>query len=186
MPRAAFAPEGTLAGTALDPAKPLDVDMHELAGTPPLVADGLLEPDPAEPPHTLACEDRGDGRERHPDRVGDLRGAEAQATKSHDHLDPLPRGAVGDTPGRRRAIVEAALALEPVAAYPLACATLADAGSRGRRPHRPPFAHHPHRQTAAPVPTEGGVTVKPHPDLLLGAECLAAPASKEARMNQRA
>jgi hypothetical protein len=36
------------------------------------------------------------------------------------------------------------------------------------------------------MPTEGGVTVQLHPDLLLGAECLAAPASKEARMNQRA
>jgi hypothetical protein len=68
-----------LAGTALDAAEPLDVDVHELARARALVAERPLEPDPAEPAQAEAAQDAGDGRERHLERVGDLGGGEAQA-----------------------------------------------------------------------------------------------------------
>jgi hypothetical protein len=50
----------------------------------------------------------------HHQRVGDLRAREAQPTQCGDRLDPPLVGAVGDRPGRRRAIVESALALGEV------------------------------------------------------------------------
>ena len=43
-----------LAGAALDPAELLDIEMDELARPGALVADRLLEPDPAEPAHPAA------------------------------------------------------------------------------------------------------------------------------------
>jgi hypothetical protein len=54
-----------LAGATLDPAKLLDVDVDELAGSSPLVADRMLEPEPAEPADSVALEHDRDGRERH-------------------------------------------------------------------------------------------------------------------------
>src|SRR5215207_1460810 len=66
---AALAQEGPLAGAALDPPEPLDVDMHELARPRALVPERLLEPEPAEPPMATPAQDPGDGRERHPERL---------------------------------------------------------------------------------------------------------------------
>jgi len=98
-----------LAGAALDPAEPLDVDVHELAGARALVADRLLEPDPTEPAQPQAAQDARDGRERHPQRLGDLGRGEAQPAQCHDQIDPLLRRAVRDPPRRRRAINESRL-----------------------------------------------------------------------------
>src|SRR5439155_12159621 len=50
------------AGAVLDPTQPLDVDVDELARPQLLVADRLLEPDPAELAHPGAGEDRRHGR----------------------------------------------------------------------------------------------------------------------------
>ena len=44
-------PRDAFAGAAFDPAELLDVDVDELARPRALVADGLLEPEPAEPAH---------------------------------------------------------------------------------------------------------------------------------------
>src|SRR5204862_4863909 len=87
----------------------------------------------------------------------------------------------------RGAVAQAALALEPIPAHPLARAADADPRSRGRRRQPPTLDDHPLGQPPPTTPTERRVTVKPHPDLLLGAESAwQPPASKEARMDQRA
>src|SRR5439155_11045337 len=94
---------------------------------------------------------------------------------------------IGDSPRTRGAVEQAALALEPVPARPLARAADADTGGLGRRLQRPTLDDHPLGQPPAATPTERRVTVKLHPDLLLGAESAWQPsASKEARMDQPA
>src|SRR5215204_3897144 len=70
-----------LASAALVPAELLDVDMHELARATALVADGLLETDPAEPAHPASVQDRRDGRERHRQQLGDLGRGHPQAAQ---------------------------------------------------------------------------------------------------------
>jgi hypothetical protein len=152
-----------LAGTALDPPQPLDVDVDELAGARALVADRLLEPDPAEPAQAEAAEDARDCRERHLQRLGDLGRRETQRPQCHDHLDSLLRRPVRNLPWRRRAIDESRLALAAVAAHPLASAAHADAGGLRRRLQRPSLDHDPFRQPTPAVPAEGGVTVQLHP-----------------------
>jgi transposase InsO family protein len=59
-------------GAALDPAELLDVDVHELTRSRPLIPLRLLEPDPAEPSQPCTLQDRRDGRQRHRKRLGDL------------------------------------------------------------------------------------------------------------------
>src|SRR5581483_4668667 len=75
---AALRLERALARPAFNPAEPLDVDVDELARSGALVADRLLEPEPAELAHPGPGQDPGHGRERHPQRFRDLRGGEAQ------------------------------------------------------------------------------------------------------------
>jgi len=74
----AHAAADTLAGAALDPAKPFDVDVDELARTLAFIADRLLEPDPAQPAQPEPRQDPRDSRERHPERLRDLCRGEAQ------------------------------------------------------------------------------------------------------------
>jgi len=182
-----LASEGSLAGAALDPAEPLDVDVDELARPRALVAERLLEPEPAESAQAAARQDPGNGRGRHPEQLGDFGTGEAQPTHGDDQPDPLLRRAIGDSFRARGAVAQAALALEPIPAHPLARAADADPRSRGRRRQRPTLDDHPLGQPPPTTPTERRVTVKPHPDLLLGAESAwQPPASKEARMDQRA
>ena len=52
-----LASEGSLAGAALDPADPLDVDVDELARLCVLVADRLLEPDSAQTAQSRSLQD---------------------------------------------------------------------------------------------------------------------------------
>lgn len=99
--------EDALAGSALDPTKPLDIDVDELARPRALVTDRLLEPDPAQPSHAPAREHRGNGRGRHRQCLRDLRGRKTQAAQSHDHVDSFRRSAISDPPRRRRTIVKA-------------------------------------------------------------------------------
>ena len=60
----ALASEGPLAGAALDPAEPLDVDVDELARSRALVTERLLEPEPTESAQAASRQDPGDGRDR--------------------------------------------------------------------------------------------------------------------------
>ena len=102
LPRVADAP----AGAAFDPSELLDVDVDELARPRALVADGLLEPEPAELAHADPGQDPGDRRECHPERLSDLGGSKTQPPQLRDRLDPIHGGAVGDMLRRRRAIVK--------------------------------------------------------------------------------
>jgi hypothetical protein len=65
-----------------DPAELLDVDVDQLAGPVALVALWRLDPDPAELAHPDPGEDARDGRERHPERLCDLRAREAQPPRA--------------------------------------------------------------------------------------------------------
>src|SRR5438876_3705892 len=159
----AQAARDAFAGTALDPPQPLDVDVSELARARALVADRPFEPDPAESAEAEAAQDAGDGRERHLERVGDLGGGETQAAQGDDRLHPLSGRAVRDVPRCRGTIDESRLALQAVAAYPLASAAHADAGGLGRSPQRPSLDDNPFGQLAPATPAECRVTVELHP-----------------------
>src|SRR5207253_2369401 len=134
---AALAVKRAFAGAALDPGEPFDVDVDELARPGVLVADRLLEPEPAEPSQADPGQDPRDGRERHPERLRDLCCGEAQPAKLDDHLDPVGRCAVGDPLRRRRAIQQPSLSLQTVASNPLTRTPHADPGGLGRRGQRP-------------------------------------------------
>src|SRR6266540_6022014 len=84
-------------------------------------------------------------------------------TEKRAGSDAIGRSAVGDTPRRRGAIVEAVLTLEPVAANPLARTTQTDTGRRSRRGERPTLYQHTLGQQPPTAPTERRVTVKLHP-----------------------
>ena len=85
----------------LDPAELLDVDVDELARPGALVADRRLEPEPAEPAHPDPRQDPGHSRERHRERLGDLRRGHPQPAQLRDRRDPVRVGPVSD-PMRRR------------------------------------------------------------------------------------
>src|SRR6266516_6262888 len=185
MPPPALASEGSLTGAALDPTEPLDVDVQELARPRALVAARPLEPQPAQLAEALAGEDPGNGRECHPEQLRDLGAGEAQPTHGHDQPHPLIRRPIGDSLRPRVAISQATLPLDSVPVHPFARAAEADTGSLGRSGQGPSLNNHPLGQPSPATPTERRVTVKPHPDLLLGAESAWQPsASKEARMDQ--
>jgi hypothetical protein len=151
------------AGTTVDAAELLDVDVDELARLCVLVADWLLEPDPAELAHPVSLEHDRDGRQRHPQRLGDLGRRHPQLPQRHDHRDPVSRCAVSDPPRRRRPVRKPCITFEPVAANPLPSAAHADPGGLGRRRQRPTFDEHAINQNAASAPAESGVTVQLHP-----------------------
>ena len=118
---------------AADAAELLDVDVDQLAGPLALVADRLLEPDSPQPADPEPRQDPGDGRERHLQRLGDLRSGHPQPAQLDDDGNPLLLGAVRDTTRRRRAIKETGFAGHPVSSNPLP--STADANpSRGRPP----------------------------------------------------
>src|SRR5438876_5132817 len=173
-----------LAGTALDPPEPLDVDVHELAGPRALVADRLLEPDPPQPTEAEAAQDAGDRRERHLEHLSDLGRGQAQRAQGDDRLDPLAGRAVGDSARSRGAIEQASIALQAVATRPFARAAHADAGVLGRRLQRPSLDDHPFGQLPPAAPAECRVTVELHPVSSLDWGALQPSAST--RMNQRA
>src|SRR5439155_23336489 len=83
-----------LAGTVFDSAELLDVNVDELARPRALVADGLLEPEPAELAHPDPGQDPRHRRERHPERLRDLGRREAEPAELRDRLDPIRRSAV--------------------------------------------------------------------------------------------
>jgi hypothetical protein len=62
----------------LDAAELLDVDVDELARPRALIADRLLEPEPPQPTEPEPGQNPGDGRDCHPERLGDLGGGEAE------------------------------------------------------------------------------------------------------------
>jgi hypothetical protein len=85
-----------------------------------------------------------------------------------DQPDPLLRRLVGDSPRTRGAVEQAALALEPVPARPLARAADADTGGLGRRRQRPAPINDTASEYAPAAPAESRVTVQIHPGRLLG------------------
>jgi len=92
-----------LAGAALDPAEPLDVDVHELARACALVADGWLEPEPAEPAQ-FDQDGRGipGGMAEPDDHFG---WALAAADFGRDKHADLAVGVPGDGPGATGSVV---------------------------------------------------------------------------------
>jgi hypothetical protein len=108
------------------------------------------------------------GRQRHPQRLGDLRTGEPQPPQTSDRLDPLLAGAMRDRPRRGGPIVQPELALGPIAPYPLARAADTDSGGLGRLRHRPFPAHNPTTELSAAFQTERRVSVKLHPVSSLG------------------
>jgi hypothetical protein len=160
------------ARTALDAAEPFDVDVDELARTLSLIADRLLEPEPAQPAQPEPGQDPRDRRERHPERLRDLCSGEAQPAQLHNHRDSILGRAIRDLPRRRAAITQTLLAFQPVAANPLPRTTHADPGGLGRRGQRPTINKHPHSKRAPATPTESRVSVKLHPVTSLGPSCL--------------
>src|SRR5918994_1789406 len=164
-----------LSGAALDAAKPLDVDVDQLAGAGTLVAAGGLEAETAELAHPDAREDARDRRERHAEQLGDLGSRAAQSAQAGDRLDAVVGRAVCDPCRRRGAIEQAELALRAVAADPLARAAHADFGGRGRLRQRPALLDDAPCQQPALVQAEGRVSVELHPVSSLGLGCLAAP-----------
>src|SRR5437764_10650699 len=72
-----------------DLAELLNVNVDELARARALVANRLLEPDPAKPAHADPRQDPRHRRKRHPERLSDLSRCEAQPAQLHDRLDPV-------------------------------------------------------------------------------------------------
>jgi hypothetical protein len=153
----------SFAGAALDAAELLDIDVHELAGSGALVANGLLESDPAEPAHADPGQDPRDRRERHPQCLGDLGRSEAQAAQLDDRVDAVSGRAVGYSLRRGGAIQQPCLALASIATYPPASTADTDTRSLSRRRQRPPLNDDTRREPPAATPTECRVTVKLHP-----------------------
>src|SRR5581483_2261051 len=121
----------------------------------------------------------------HPERLGDLTARHPQSAQRGDQLQPSLIGAKRHPRRRRRAIEQPLLALLAIAAPPLRDRSHADAGGLGRRRQRPALPLDPPDRQQTTMRAGPRVTVKHHPGSLLGAGCLAAPASKAARMEQR-
>src|SRR6266849_7855764 len=181
---------GDAAGDAVarpsDPAELLDIDVDELASTLFLVAVRRLEwlqppelaqPDPGQDPR--------DRRGRHSQRLGDLVTGQPQPAQRRDHSDTRLACAQRYRRWRRAPIQQTQLAFLAEAAPPLRDRTHAHASGLGRRRERPTLSRNPLNRQATAVRTGPRVSVQLHPDPLLGAGRLAAPASKETRMEQR-
>ena len=143
-------PRDALAGAALDPAELLDVDMHELTRPRALVADRLLEPDPAEPAHALPLQhaetvDSGIATSRRSRRPSSVVAATPQSPRpGQQACDSRPVAAP-------RSDRTSPLALTAIAAHPLASTAHADAGGLGRRRQRPTLNEHTLGQRRRPL-----------------------------------
>ena len=84
------------------------------------VLTGGLQAEPPEPAHPDSREDARDRRERHRERLGDLRAAQAQPPQRRDRLHAPLVGAIGDSRRRRGAIQQPELALDAITPHPLA------------------------------------------------------------------
>jgi hypothetical protein len=82
--------------TDADTAKLLDVDVDQLAWTSSLVALSGLEAKAPELAHPDPEQDPRDGRQRHPEHLGDLRSGETQPPERRDRLHALLVGAMRD------------------------------------------------------------------------------------------
>src|SRR5437763_11239725 len=158
-----------------DLAELLNVNVDELARARALVANRLLEPDPAKPAHADPRQDPRHRRKRHPERLSDLSRCEAQPAQLHDRLDPVLFGAIGDPPRGRGTVRQPRLPPAPVTPNPLPRATDADARSRSRRGHGRTLLDDQHTQPPPTAPTERRVTVKLHPVSSLDWGALTAP-----------
>jgi hypothetical protein len=95
---------GDTVARACDAAQLLDVDVDELAGTGALVAESGLETEPTQAAQPDPGQDPGHGRQRHRERLGDLRGRHPQPAQLRDYRDPCRIGAIRDLPRRRRTV----------------------------------------------------------------------------------
>src|SRR6266540_133106 len=154
---------------ARDPSQPLRVEVDELTGALAFVAvrrlrryqaRALTESDP--PQH------RRDGRERHPEHLGDLGRGHEQFAQLRDRVDPIGRRAVRNRLRRRAAVKQTRLALLAPALQPAVGRPLANAGGLGRRRQRPALALDPLNEQLPTLRTGAGVTVQLHPVSSLG------------------
>src|SRR5215207_9960104 len=74
-------------------------------------------------------------------------------------------------------------AIRSITRHPLASGADADFSGLGRRSQRPFLLDNATAQSPTSIQAERSVSVQLHPVPSLGAGCVAAPASKEARMN---
>jgi len=86
-----------LAVTVLDPPELLDIDVDQLPGTLALVALGGLQPQPAEFAYPDLSQDPRDGREGHPENLGNLSSGQTHTTWCRDRSDALLTCAVRDS-----------------------------------------------------------------------------------------
>src|SRR5712691_6151992 len=148
--------------------------MDQLAWPLALVASCGLEAKTAEPAHPDPGEDPRDGRERHPQGLGDLRTREAQPPQGGDRLHALLAGAMRDRVRGRRAVEQAELAVGAVAPHPLARAADADLRGLSCLRQRPLLINYAPAQKPTSIQTERSVSVKIHPVSSLGLSGLAA------------
>ena len=171
---------------AADPSELLDVNVEQLTRSLALVAvrrlgrlqtGELAEPDPGQ--------HRGDRRERHRQRLRDLRASETQPTQRSDRGDPLLAG-TRRHPGRGRGTIKQTirtLGTEP--SKPLRDRADTHTGSLGRPRQRPALLQHPLHDQPTRMQTGTSVTVQLHPGPPSDWVASTPPASKEARMEQR-
>ena len=128
----------SMAHSTLDPSELLDVDVQELAGTLALVALRGLQAEPAELAHPDPSQDPRHGRERHIERLSDLRAGHPQSPERRDHLDAPVIHSIGHQVRGRRAIQQTDWPLGPIADQPLARGAVTDSGRLGGLRQRPP------------------------------------------------
>jgi hypothetical protein len=150
-------------GATLDAAKLFDVDVDQLAGSLALKALGRLEPQTPELAHPNSGQDPRNGRQRHSEHLGDLRARKAQPTQRSDRLHAPLAGSISDRGRRRGTMLQPQLAVGAIAPHPLARASDADFGGRGRLRHRPRLLNDTAAQHPPLVQAESRVTVQLHP-----------------------
>jgi hypothetical protein len=152
----------------MDATELLDVDVDQFAGASSLVALRRLQAEPAELPHPDAGQDPRHGRQRHLERLSDLRPGHPQPPQRRDHLNPLLVGAVRDHRRCRGAVKQTVAPLSAMARDPLARGAVTDPGRLGGRDQRPPRVLDTIDQQLAALQTEPGVSVHLHPVSSLG------------------
>jgi hypothetical protein len=91
-----------------------------------------------------------DGRERHFERLSDLRTGHPQPPERSDHLNAMILGAIRDHTRRRGAVQQPVRSFGAVAGDPLARGAVTDPGRLGGRAQRPPrILNASHQQLAA-------------------------------------
>src|SRR5215208_1939260 len=100
-PRVARNASDALAGTTVDPAELLDVEVHQLAGAGALVTDRLVLAEATQAAHPDPSQDPRHRLIGHPQHLSDLGASHPQPPQRSDRLDPIIRRAVMHPQGSR-------------------------------------------------------------------------------------